>query len=114
MDPDPDSDPNPAVFVIGLQDANKTLIYKKVFLPSTFWRCTFTSFFKYKKSKRSHKTVGIKVCITIFCLMVEGSRSEFISLTNDPDLDPGEAQKRKYPTDSNPDSDPDSDPPHWF
>ncbi len=27
---------------------------------------TFTSFFKDKKSKRSHKTVGIKVFLTIF------------------------------------------------
>jgi hypothetical protein len=33
---DPDSDPDPATFVIGLQDANKKLIKKKVFLPITF------------------------------------------------------------------------------
>jgi hypothetical protein len=32
MDPDPDADPVPAVFVIDLQDANKKLILKKVFL----------------------------------------------------------------------------------
>jgi hypothetical protein len=30
------------------------------------FECTFTSFFKDKKSKRSHKTVGIKVFLTIF------------------------------------------------
>jgi hypothetical protein len=49
-DSDPDSDPDPAISVIDLQDANKKLI----------------SFFKDKKSKRSHKTVGIKVFLTIF------------------------------------------------
>ncbi len=36
MDPDPDADPD--IFVIDLQDANKKLIKKKVFLLITFWR----------------------------------------------------------------------------
>jgi hypothetical protein len=48
-------DPDPAIFVIDLQDANKKLIFC-LFL----FEGTFTSFFKDKKSKRSHKTVGIK------------------------------------------------------
>jgi hypothetical protein len=48
--------------------------FKKVFLHSTFLRY-FTSFFKDKMSKRSHKTVEIKVFLTIFCLMIEGSGS---------------------------------------
>jgi hypothetical protein len=62
MDPDPASDP--AIFAIDLQDANKK---QKVFLLITFCRYrTFTSFFRVKKSKRSHKTVGIKVFLTIF------------------------------------------------
>ncbi len=30
MDPNPDSDPDPAIFVIDLQDANKKFILKKV------------------------------------------------------------------------------------
>jgi hypothetical protein len=34
MDPDPDADPD--IFVIDLQDANKKLIKKKVFLLITF------------------------------------------------------------------------------
>jgi hypothetical protein len=59
---DPDSDPDPAMVVIDLQDANKKQLEKKV--------CLFlfegTSFFKDKKSKRNHKTVGIKVFPTIF------------------------------------------------
>jgi hypothetical protein len=33
---DPDADPDPAIFVIDLQDANKKLIFKKVFLLITF------------------------------------------------------------------------------
>jgi hypothetical protein len=36
MDPDPDSDPDPAIFVIDLHDANKKLIKKKVSLLITF------------------------------------------------------------------------------
>ncbi len=60
MDPDPD----PTVFIIDLQDANKKLLKKKFFCILLF-EGTFASFFKDKKSKRSHKTVEIKV-LTIF------------------------------------------------
>jgi hypothetical protein len=60
-----DPDPNPAIFVIDLQEANKKLFFKKNFLLITF-EGTFTSFFKDKKSKRSHKAAGIKVFLTIF------------------------------------------------
>jgi hypothetical protein len=49
MDPDPDSDPDPAIFVIDLQDANKKLI-KKVFWLLLF-EGTFTSFSKIKSQK---------------------------------------------------------------
>jgi hypothetical protein len=31
MDPDPDSDPDPAIFVIGLQDAKQKTNLKKLF-----------------------------------------------------------------------------------
>jgi hypothetical protein len=63
---DPDSEPDPVIFVIDLQDANKKIIFlKKVFCLILF-EGTFTSFFKGKNSKRSHKTVGIKVFLTIF------------------------------------------------
>jgi hypothetical protein len=69
IDPDPDSDPDsdqdPAIFVIGLQEANKKLIKIKFFCLFLFVG-TFTSFFHDKKSKRSHKTVEIKVFLTIF------------------------------------------------
>jgi hypothetical protein len=60
MNPDPD----PAIFVIDLQDANKSLFFKKFFCLLLF-EGTFTSFFKDKKSKRSHKTVVIKVFLNI-------------------------------------------------
>jgi hypothetical protein len=59
MDPDQD----PAIFVINSQQ--KTNLKKKFFCLLLF-EGTFTSFFKDKKSKRSHKTVGIKVFLTIF------------------------------------------------
>jgi hypothetical protein len=64
---DPDADPDPAIFVIVIdfQDANKKLIKQKSFCLLPF-EGTFTSFFYYEKSKRSQKTVGIKVFLTIF------------------------------------------------
>jgi hypothetical protein len=65
MDLDPDSDPDPAILVIDLQEAYKKLIFK-IFFCLLLFEDTFTSFFKDKKSKRSHKTVGIKVILTIF------------------------------------------------
>ncbi len=69
MDPDPDSDPDtdpdPAIFVIDFQDANKNLIKKKVFLLITYFLKVHLPFFKDKKSKRSHKTVGMKVFLNI-------------------------------------------------
>ncbi len=43
-------DPDPAIFVIGLQDANKKLIKKK-FFRLLLVEGTFTSFFKDKSQK---------------------------------------------------------------
>jgi hypothetical protein len=65
MDPDPD----PSIFIMDPQNGNKKLIFQKVFLHSTLiFEGTFTSFLKEKdkKSKRSLKTVEIKVFLTIF------------------------------------------------
>jgi hypothetical protein len=64
MDPDPDSDP--AIFVIDLLIAVKKLSFKKKFFCLLLFEGTFTSFFKEKKSKRSHKKIGIEVFLTIF------------------------------------------------
>jgi hypothetical protein len=65
-DPDSDPDPDPSIFIIDLQDTNKKLFKKKKFSCILLFEGTFTSFFKDKKSKRSHKTVEIKVFLTIF------------------------------------------------
>jgi hypothetical protein len=58
-------DPDPAIFVIDLQDANKK---ERQFFCLLLFEGTFTciSFVNDKKSKRSHKTVGIKDDLTIF------------------------------------------------
>jgi hypothetical protein len=55
MDPDAEADPDPDIFVIDLQDTNKN--YKKKFFCLLLFEGTLTSFFKDKKSQRSHKTV---------------------------------------------------------
>jgi hypothetical protein len=61
---DPDADPDPAIFLSS--DANKKLIFKEsLMLIRVLFEGTFTSFFKDKKLKRSHKAVEIKVFITI-------------------------------------------------
>jgi hypothetical protein len=59
-------DPDPSIFIIDLQDANKKQICKKKFSCLLLLEGAFTSFFKDKKSKRSRKTVEIKVFLTIF------------------------------------------------
>jgi hypothetical protein len=51
MDPDPDADPDPAIFVTDLQDANKKLIFSAKFFCLLLFEGTFKSFFKDKKSK---------------------------------------------------------------
>jgi hypothetical protein len=55
MDPDSDLDPDPAVFVIDLQDASKKLIFEHIFFCLFLFEATYTSFFKDKKSKESQK-----------------------------------------------------------
>jgi hypothetical protein len=59
-------DPDPFIFIIDLQDANKKQILKKGFFCILLFEGTLASFFKDKKSKRSHKTVEIRVFLTIF------------------------------------------------
>ncbi len=67
-DSDPDADPDPSIFIIDLQDSNKKRMKKKSFSAYYFklFEGTVTSFFKDKKSNRSHKTVEIKVFLTVF------------------------------------------------
>jgi hypothetical protein len=56
MDPDTDLDPDAALFVIDLQDANKNYgNFLKMFFCLLLFDGTFTSFFNYKKSKKITK-----------------------------------------------------------
>jgi hypothetical protein len=55
-------DPDPAIFIIDLQDANTKLL-KKSFSASYFLKVDFTSFFKDKKYERSHKTLDLRLLL---------------------------------------------------
>jgi hypothetical protein len=48
-------DPDPAIFVIDLQEASNKLIFEHNFFCLLLLEGTFTSFFKEKKSKRVTK-----------------------------------------------------------
>ncbi len=48
---DPDSDPDPAIFVIDLQDANKKLIFKKGFSAYYILKVHLNHFSKIKSPK---------------------------------------------------------------
>jgi hypothetical protein len=60
-------DPDLAIFVIDLQDANNKLIFVKKFSAYYFLKAHLHHFSKIKKKvKKSHKIVRIKVFLTIF------------------------------------------------
>jgi hypothetical protein len=61
MDPDPD----PAIFVIALQDAIKKLIFNTNFSAYYFLK-VHLHHFQRQKVKKSHKIVRIKDFLTIF------------------------------------------------
>ncbi len=71
MDPDPDSDPDPErrrilpFSSLPWRCQQKTNFFYKFFLHSTFWRY-FNIIFQRQKVKKSHKTVEIKVFLSIF------------------------------------------------
>jgi hypothetical protein len=48
-------DPDPAIFVIDLQDASKKIIFYSNFFCLLLFEGTFTLFFKDKKSKKATK-----------------------------------------------------------
>ncbi len=89
------TDPDPALFVS----------FHKVILLIIFFESTFTSFFKDKKSCRSHKTVEIKIFLNF--LLVDG-RIRIRIHTNKLwiRMRIQKAQKRTDPTDP--------DPEHWL
>jgi hypothetical protein len=61
MDPDAD----PAIFVIDLPKMATNTNFLKSFF-AYYFRSYMNIIFKDKKSKRSHKAVGIKVLLTFF------------------------------------------------
>ncbi len=70
MDPDPD----PAIFVIDLQDACKKLIFLHNFFCLLLFEGIFTSFFKDKRSKKSQNSRNPGFS-DYYCMMIEGSGS---------------------------------------
>jgi hypothetical protein len=65
MDPDPDADPYPPIFVIDLQEANKKQIKKKN-SAYYFLKVRLHLFSKIKSQIEVTVTVGIKLSLTIF------------------------------------------------
>jgi hypothetical protein len=62
----PDSDPDPAIFVIDLQDANIKKFFVKNFFCLLVFEGAFTSFLKDKKSKEVAKQYEPMFFLTIF------------------------------------------------
>jgi hypothetical protein len=65
-DPDPDADPDPSIFIIDLKMPIKNYL-KKSFSANYFLTVLLHHFLKVKSKKKSksHKTVEIKVFLTI-------------------------------------------------
>ncbi len=99
MDPDPDSDPDPAPFVIDLQDANKKQI-KNFFFAYYFLKVHFYIIFQRQKVKKKSQSSRNQGFSHYFCLLLAGSVSESIPLTNRSAIRIQEAQKH-------------TDPQHW-
>jgi hypothetical protein len=85
MDPDPDSDPDPPIFVIDLQDASKKKFFYTIFSAYYFLKVHLHHFSKIK-SQKSHKIVRNQGFSYYFCMMIEGSEagagSGYIPLTS--------------------------------
>jgi hypothetical protein len=80
---DPDADPDPAIFVIDLQDANKKMSLKQKFPTYYFLKVHLHHFSKIKSPKEV--TIRIKVFLTILLddrRTIEGSGYESTALTN--------------------------------
>ncbi len=74
-------DPDPSIFIIDLQDATKNYFKKRFFLHITFWRYFYIILQKLRVKKKSQNSRN--QCFSYyFCLMIEGSRSGSIFLTN--------------------------------
>ena len=76
MDPNPDSDldPDPAIFVIDLQDASKKLIFKTIFSAYYFLKVHLHHFSKIKSQKGSQNSRNQGFSY-YFSMLIEGSGS---------------------------------------
>jgi hypothetical protein len=85
MDPDPDSNPGPDIFVIDLQEANKKLFKKKLFCLLPTFEGHLHHFSKIKSQNEVSKQY-VEGFSYYFCSMIEESvsESEFIPLANGP------------------------------
>jgi hypothetical protein len=70
MDPDPD----PAIFVIGLQDASKNYFFNTIFSAYHFLKVHLHNFSKIKSQKESQNSRNQGFSY-YFCMMIEGSGS---------------------------------------
>ncbi len=73
-----DPDPVPAVFVSDLPEAKKIIS----FLFITFWRYIFIILHRKKVMRKSQDSRNQRFKSYYFCLMMEGSRSGIVPLTN--------------------------------
>jgi hypothetical protein len=74
-------DPDPAIFVIDLQDASKKLIFNTIFPAYYSLKVHLHHFSKIKIQKESQNRSN-QVFSYYFCMMIEGSGSESIPLTS--------------------------------
>jgi len=79
MDPDSNPDPDPAIFVIDLQDASKKLIFEHNFSAYYFLKVYLHHFSKIKSQTESQNSRNQGFSY-YFCMMIEGSGS--ITLTS--------------------------------
>jgi hypothetical protein len=66
MDPDPESDTDPSIFVIDLQDASKKQIFKTIFSAYDFLKLHLHHFPKIKIQKESQNRRNQGISLTIF------------------------------------------------
>jgi hypothetical protein len=76
-------DPDPAIFVIDLQDASKKLMFQKNF-SAYYLHLHHFSKIKSQKESQNIRNQGFSGFSYYFCMMIEGSGSGSIPLTSGP------------------------------
>ena len=83
VDPAPDSDLDPSIFVIYLQHASKKLIFNTIFSAYYFLKVHLrVHHFSKIKSQKESQNIRNKGFSYYFCMMIEGSGSGSIPLTS--------------------------------